>query len=468
MINTYKSFLNYQFLTQINYFYYQKFSPNKNNLPDFLQMYSSLDIADFKNMIINDISNTKNLYVLKFQPDNDITRQISVKYYTTPHEEIKQIKNLDLYCFDHGANLSIIYINQSDELISGYLLKFDNAFIICKNIDDVESQKTTTIPYLDRTESKSKIFTQTKTNLESIRSIIYHTVLNDYFYLPVSLRNQQFHLNFSIKNIQLIYNNNRMILEYTHPMKNKTFKKYEIMILNGYNIERNFYQYILFFQEINEDKKKESQTTTKFSSFVDTKKNETTEDLKKNYIELIKNNIFQAGIISFIDQYYLDKRNQDMLIKFLVDISKENNIDYITTFSEDILFEINNMLQMNLTKYFKLFDSMEKSEDIKNKKENIISHNFTKEFENIKSYVIKNKEEGYISLQEQLPFKHIEILNYNNEESKYYLKLNNLDILYNFTIIKIDKRNTILVLEKTNKIFRKTDTDYNILFTKTI
>lgn len=476
MLDIYYYYLDYKFLDRITDICNNIF----NNLDSYL---IEAELNNYMGELESELYETPCLYLIEEYKNNSNILSLNFSSssfninFTTGKKEILRIKELALNLINEKtASINIAYIDSEKNIIRGYLLKTNNAFVICKDLSSLKSQKMAEIPLL-KDVNKDLIFRSAKEDLDNITSLITYAKFNNKYYVADEIKSI-FENTFQTNDIKLNYHNEKLIIEYKPDSLKSRSKKYSILLLKDYD---SFYEVSKFIVIIQPYIEMKTSSDTQFSMADIIKEdeehmkqkelNESHFHVKKETIDNVKNNIFIAGIIDFIREYILQNKDKKVLTELLYDLSLQNKdiLDLAVLF-DNTYEKINKSFEDSFNKYIyfnkEMYSLSEASENETSEKCNE-NYEFTKRLKNVNYVIIKENIFDEVNLDNMIDFKSIKIFKSKSNPSAYYVRLNKEEDLYNFSFIKINN-NSLLILEKIKEKYNKDTCDkFELICTKT-
>lgn len=397
-------FLDYDFLENIA-------KINEHNTAEY--------IDNFKKKILNELKVTKSLIVIYFNKDK------CVSYFTTKENEISEIIDIQIFAkLKDNMHVFITYLDKNNIPRDGYILKFNNNFVLYRNSFDIRINNMAKIPYLDNIK-RNDIYIQVKNKFSFLISLIAYLKNNNNIYTQSSIRDI-IENNFDTKNIKLNYYNNKFRIEYII-----NDKKYNIIILKEYNADIK-YNYIGFIYEIADEKP------------IIENQLENNESVIKNYLNEIDKSFYEAGLYDLINHYkvqYSHGSLPDIIYKIML------KDETYKTVQKNISH--NNFHKIINTNFKITLDNI--SDSLINKQESVYVKNLIDNFHKVKSFIINDDSSNIINIKQKLDFHVLNLFQLINTE-KYYISLDKDNKIYEFTLMEINSENIIAVLKEVNNI----------------
>ena len=404
-------FLDYDFLDSISII-----CDNKQN--GFIN--NSKYIANLKDKFRIDLKSADSLIVLLFNKNN-----LNV-YFTNGENEISEI--FDVFISTTSKNklhVFITYLDGNNIPREGYILKFNNNFIIYRNSFDKRITNMSNIPYLNEVK-RNDIYVNVKNQFNSLLDLIKYLKDSNKIYVQSSFKDY-FENSFNIENIKLNYYNNKFRIEYID-----NNKKYNIIILKEYNLDDQ-YSYIGIIYEISNKKIQLSKNNE-----------EKTDSPIRKYLAEIDNNLYEVGLYDLMIHYKLYSPLDDSIVDYIYEqIYKNKKSDIINKniFSNNFHSIFNKKLKLNL-------DNI--SDVLTHKKETSYIKNLIDNFHNVKSCII-NDTSNIINLKQKIDFTILNLFQLADEE-KYFISLDKDNKIYEFALMEINPENIVAILKEVNNI----------------
>lgn len=415
----------------------------------------------------DEIQNTNSLYMVNFS--NNIRRENNIHYdisrvirETTGLKEIKEIKNIQVSISRYQKCYVLIhYEDKNGELMDGYVLKFNHAFVICNNIFNNKSLRVCSIPFIPLAinQFKNLLYDKLKIELSTIGDIIEYIKINKLYYMDSFAKSVFESFGFNTNNIRISYNKNILDLQYvigTSGLFNN-FKKYNILLLyDDMDNYGNMQQYILILQDANNNiiQNKTKQKNINQQDTINEIKNQ--EKLKNEEIDSeikqLSYLMYKIGLLDFIQQFMLNKTDteKDDLAYYLFELSKinKNIIDKIC-----YSYAFQNQFEQALEEAAKKY-KVKKNTSIPNIDENKnnmnkavvddkINKDVLEKINNITKIIYKKDTDKFLSLENQEDFISLTLVRYENKD---YIRVNGDSALYDFMLIKESDKNKYIAI----------------------